>query len=111
MSEVINLLATSVCSIKITLYFSVCMRTSGEKICISDEAERVHSVSYHRIRSLSELYIIYSTMLLSLMPIEETGETRVRNDCLNFDVSLCIQTKKQISVIERSHWNYVLVGF
>jgi len=26
---------------------------------------------------------------MSLMPIEETGETRVRADCLNFDVSLC----------------------
>ena len=28
------------------------------------------------------------------MPIEETVETRVRTDCLNFDVSLCIQVKK-----------------
>jgi len=28
------------------------------------------------------------------MPIEETGETRVRTDCLNFDASLCIQIKK-----------------
>jgi len=28
-------------------------------------------------------------MLLYLMPVEETGETRVRTDCLNFDVSLC----------------------
>jgi len=45
------------------------------------------------------------------MPIEETGETRDRTDCLNFDVSLCIQIKKKISVIERSHWTYVLVGF
>jgi len=23
------------------------------------------------------------------MPIEDTGETRVRTDCLNFDISLC----------------------
>jgi len=30
------------------------------------------------------------------MPTEETGETKVRTDCLNFDVSLCIQIKKQI---------------
>jgi len=37
-------------------------------------------------------------MLLPLMPIEETGETRVRTDCLNFDVSLCIQIKKQNSI-------------
>jgi len=30
------------------------------------------------------------------MPTEETGETRVRTDCLNFHVSLCIglQIKK-----------------
>jgi len=31
------------------------MRTSGEKVRISDEAERVQSVSYSHIRSLSEL--------------------------------------------------------
>jgi len=50
-------------------------------------------------------------MLLALMPTEETGETKVRTDWLNFDVSLCIQIKKQISVIEKSHWKYVFVGF
>jgi len=44
------------------------MRTSGEKVRISDEAERVQSVSYLHIRLLSGLYL----MLLSLMPIEET---------------------------------------
>ena len=27
------------------------------------------------------------------MPIEETGEARVRADCLNFDVCLCTQIK------------------
>jgi len=31
---------------KITLHYSVYMRTSGEKVRISDEAERVQSVSY-----------------------------------------------------------------
>jgi len=31
--------------------------------------------------------VVYK-MLLSLMPIEETGERRVRTDCLNFYVSL-----------------------
>ena len=36
--------------------------------------------------------VIY--MLLALMPIEETVERRVRTDCLNFDVSLRIQIKK-----------------
>ena len=40
-------------NVKITLYYSVCMRTSGEKVRISDEAERVQSVSYPHIRSLS----------------------------------------------------------
>ena len=29
------------------------------------------------------------------MPIYETGETKVRSDCLNFGVSLCIQIKKE----------------
>jgi len=33
------------------------MRTSGEKERISDEAERVQSVSCSHTRSLSELYI------------------------------------------------------
>jgi len=61
------------------------MRTSGEKVSISDEVERVQSDSYPHIRSLSGL------CLLSLMPIEETGETRVRTDCSNFNVSICIQ--------------------
>jgi len=28
------------------------------------------------------------------MPTEETGETRVRTDCLNFNVLLCVQIKK-----------------
>ena len=43
---------------KITLHCSVCMRTSGEKVRISDEAERVQSVSYFHIRSLSRLYTV-----------------------------------------------------
>jgi len=43
-------------SIKITLHCGVYMRTSGEKVCISDEAERVQSVSYSHMRSLSGLY-------------------------------------------------------
>jgi len=42
-------------------------------------------------------------MLLSVMPIEETDETRVKIDCLNFGVSLCIQIKKQISIRGRKH--------
>jgi len=33
-------------NIKMTLNYSVCMRTSDEKIRISDEAERVQLVSY-----------------------------------------------------------------
>jgi len=45
------------------------------------------------------------------MSIEETGETRVRTDCLNFDVSLCIQIEKQISIEGKRHWDYIFVGF
>jgi len=45
-------------NIKITLHYSVYMRTSGEKVRISDEAERVQSVSYSHIRSLSRLYTV-----------------------------------------------------
>jgi len=37
-------------------------------------------------------------MLLSLMPIEETGETRVKTDCLNFVVSLSIQIKNKFQL-------------
>jgi len=83
------------------------MRTSGEKVSISDEAERVQTVSYPHIRSLLGIY----TILLSPMPIEETGETRVRTDCLNFDVALRIEIKKQISIRGRKHWDYIFVGF
>ena len=54
--EVINTSATSMFSnIKLTLHYSVYMRTSGEKERISDEAERVQSVSHSHIRSLSGL--------------------------------------------------------
>ena len=41
-----------------TLHYSVYMRTSGEKVRISIEAERVQSVSYSHIRSLSGLYTV-----------------------------------------------------
>jgi len=40
-------------NIKVTLYYSVYMRTSGEKVGISDEAERVQLVSHPHIRTLS----------------------------------------------------------
>jgi len=39
-------------------------------------------------------------MLSSLMPIEETGDTRVRTNCLNFDVSLCISIKNEFQFEE-----------
>jgi len=45
-------------NIKITSYYSVCMRTLGEKVRISEEAESVQSFSYPHIRSLSGLYVI-----------------------------------------------------
>jgi len=81
------------------------MRTSGERVRISDEAERVQSVSYSQIRSFSVLYNV-----MSLMPTEETRRSRVRIECLNFDVSLCIQIKKQISIRGRRHWDYNVCG-
>jgi len=65
--EVINSLATSTKfinnfnvfnNVKITSYNSVYMRTPGEKVCISDEVERVQSVSYSHIRSFSGLYTV-----------------------------------------------------
>ena len=40
-------------NVNITLRYSVYMRTSVEKVRISDEAERVQSVSYSHVRSLS----------------------------------------------------------
>jgi len=43
------------------------------------------------------------------MPIEETGETRVRTDCLNFNVSLCIQILKN-SIRGRRYWDYIFCG-
>ena len=44
------------------------------------------------------------------MPIEETGEPRVRSDCLNFDFSVCIQNKKQISISKRRYWDHNFCG-
>ena len=72
-----------------------------------DEAERVQSVSYPHIRSLSGLYI----ECYYLMPIEETGETRVSTDCLIFDVSLCIYLEKTNFNQPRRHWNMFFVEF
>ena len=45
-------------NIKITLHYSVYTRTVGEKVRISNEAERVQSVTYSHIRSLSGLYTV-----------------------------------------------------
>jgi len=47
-------------------------------------------------------------MLLSVMPVEETDETRVRNDCCNFDVSLCTQI---INISIRGHCDCIFVDF
>jgi len=45
-------------NVKIALHYSVYMRTSCEKVRVFDEAERVQSVSYSHIRSLSGLYTL-----------------------------------------------------
>jgi len=58
--------------IKITLYYSVYLCTSGEKVHILDEAERVQSVSYPHIRSLSGLYIMQLS-LRQLKKLEKQG--------------------------------------
>ena len=50
-------------------------------------------------------------MLLFLMPVEETGETRVRTDCFNFDVSLCIQIKTNFNLRKKALGLYFFVGF
>jgi len=43
------------------------------------------------------------------MPIEEIREIRIMTDC--FDVSVCIQSKKRISIRGRRHWDYIFVSF
>ena len=45
-------------NVKISLHYSVYMHASGEKVRVSDEAERVQSVSYSHIRSLSGPYAV-----------------------------------------------------
>jgi len=75
-SEVINLSATSMCSINnylfnvyysiinVTLHnYSLFMRTSGENVSIWDEAERVQSILYPQIRSLSRSYTVYNVIV------------------------------------------------
>jgi len=47
---------TTMCNIKITLHYSVYMRTSGEKVRISHEAERVQAVSYSHEMILKLIY-------------------------------------------------------
>ena len=44
-------------SIKITVYYSVCMRTSDDKVRISDEAVRVQSVSFPHISDVPESFL------------------------------------------------------
>jgi len=44
------------------------------------------------------------------MRSEKSGEIRVRTNGLHFDVSLCIQIKKQLSVRGRRHWVYISCG-
>jgi len=67
------------------------MRTSGEKVRISDEAERVQLDSYPHKIIVGVVYVI----LLSLMPIEKTRETRVRTDCLMHTNFLKIQLEEE----------------
>jgi len=50
-------------------------------------------------------------MLLFLMPVEETVETRVKTDCLNFDVSPCIQIKSNFNLRKKALGLYFLLDF
>jgi len=56
-------------------------------------------ISSHKI-IVGVIYII----LLSVMPIENIGETRVRIGCLNFDVSLC--TEWDSSAMPFRRWTF-----
>jgi len=49
--EMINSSATSIIYRQL-LYYSVCMRTSGEKVCLSGGAESVQSVHIRPVTSL-----------------------------------------------------------
>jgi len=74
------------------------MCSSGEIIRISDEAKRVQSVSvfskhWFHIHIYKVIVGVIYIILLCVRSIEVTGETRVRTDCLNFDVSLCTACK------------------
>jgi len=55
-------------NMQITLHHSVYMRTPGEKARISDEAERVQSVSYSYIRPLSGLYTVVCLKEVTFRP-------------------------------------------
>jgi len=50
-------------------------------------------------------------MLLFLMPLEETGETRVRTDCLNFDISYVYKLKSKFQFEEDGVGVVFFVGF
>jgi len=66
----------------------------------------IHLCNPH-IRTLLGIY----TILLSIMPIEETGETRVRTDCLNFDVSCAYKLKSKFQLEEEGIAIIFFVGF
>jgi len=44
------------------------------------------------------------------MPTEETGERRIRTDCLNFDVSLRIQIKRNKFQLEEESIGIIFFG-
>jgi len=80
----------------------VCARAHhGEKV-YAYETERVQSVIYPHIRLLSELYIY--TCVCSVVDSSANWRNWWNKGC--FDVSLCIQIKKQISIRGRRHYGY-----
>ena len=49
-----------------------------------------------------EAVLMQCYLLLSLMPIEETGKTRIRTDCLNFNVSQAYRLKNKFQIEEKA---------
>jgi len=84
LSEVINLSATSMSSINNKRYTTVFA-------CAHQVRTYVHRIKQNvsnRFNILNKIIVgVIYKMLLSLTTTEETGETKVRTDCLNFDVS------------------------
>ena len=92
--------------IKITLYNSVYMGTSGEKVRITD---RIKQNVFNRFHILCKIIVmVMYIMLLSLMPVEETGQTRVSSFKFR---CFSIHKKKKFQLEEEGNGIIFLWGF